>query len=300
MARPRTVLVLWNAKARRGDSRAQAFLECLRTRGYEPLAPPGCDDPASFTAVLDQHGPGADLVAVCGGDGTLNCALPVLVRLDRPLLFVPSGTANNFARNQGLPADIEELVGLLEDPRTRRVDIAEANSTPFLTVCGLGLSTLVNETVAGGAKRLLGPLAFAVQAVRVAWNMRPFRVHMSFVDREPLEVRNVYQVSVCNGRYFATGLSVTDDATMDDGRLDILCVHFRRWWYGLLFFAMFFRGTAHRLTDVTHVRTRGATLFSHRIHRIDVDGDVKERAPVTFRVHGGAVRVVRPDGIEPL
>lgn len=300
MAPSRTILVLWNAKARRGDVRAQAFLERLRVRGFSPLTPEGCDTPTSFGSILEAHGPRADVVAVCGGDGTLNCALPVLMRLDRPLLFVPSGTANNFARNQGLPADLDSLVALLEDPRTRRVDIAVANATPFLTVCGLGLSTLVNETVAGGAKRLLGPLAFAVQALRVAWNMRPFRVHLSFVDHEPLEVRNVYQVSVCNGRYFATGLSVTDDATMDDGRLDILCVHFRRWWYGLFFFAMFFRGTAHRLTDVTHVRTRGATLFSHRIHRLDVDGDVKERAPVTFRVRGGAVRVIRADGDQPL
>lgn len=287
-----TVLVLWNAHARNGAERATEFRSALVDAGFTLDETPGHDEPNRFTDALRTAPPSVDAVAVCGGDGTLNCALEGLLARNLPVLFVAAGTANNSARNLGLPRDVEDLVELLKSGRERRVDVGYANATPFLTVCGIGLSTLVNESVPGGVKRWLGPLAFLFQLFRVAWSSRPFRLQLSPVDGPPLECRNVHQVSVVNGRYFATGLAVTEDATLEDGTLDILCVHFRKWWHGFFSLGHFFRGTSRTLTEVTHVRTREATLFCRRIKGVDVDGDVKERLPVRFTIKSRALRVI--------
>ena len=40
----------------------------------------------------------ADAVVIFGGDGTIHRHLPALVRLQLPVLIVPSGSGNDFAR----------------------------------------------------------------------------------------------------------------------------------------------------------------------------------------------------------
>jgi diacylglycerol kinase family enzyme len=287
-----TVLVLWNAKARHGAERASEFCHALQDAGFDIDETPGRDDPACFSETLRNAPQKVSAVAVCGGDGTLNSALEGLLVRRLPVLFVAAGTANNSARNLGLPRDVDALVELLKSKRERLVDVGFANATPFLTVCGIGLSTLVNTSVSGRVKRWLGPLAFLVQLFIVAWSSRPFRLQLSVVEGKPLECRNVHQVSVVNGRYFATGLTVTEDATLDDGTLDILCVHFRKWWHGFFSLTHFLRGTSGKLAEVTHVRTADATLFCRRGKGVDVDGDVKEQLPVRFTVKAGALRVI--------
>ena len=52
-----------------------------------------------------MHGPEADRIVIGGGDGTLSKALPALLKLKKRLAMLPLGTANDFARTLGLPAD---------------------------------------------------------------------------------------------------------------------------------------------------------------------------------------------------
>src|SRR5690606_29694206 len=76
---------------------------------------------------------GFDLIAPCGGDGTINEALQGVVGSDATLLPLPAGTANVFAWETGLPVDpvraaesLPELVpcevelGAVELPREGR------------------------------------------------------------------------------------------------------------------------------------------------------------------------------------
>src|SRR5438132_904355 len=58
---------------------------------------------ASQTAELLRNG--VDLVVVAGGDGTVSEVASTLVGKTVPLLIIPLGTFNNFARSLGIPAD---------------------------------------------------------------------------------------------------------------------------------------------------------------------------------------------------
>jgi diacylglycerol kinase (ATP) len=44
----------------------------------------------------------ADAILLFGGDGTIHCHLAQLVQLGRPVLVVPAGSGNDFARALGL------------------------------------------------------------------------------------------------------------------------------------------------------------------------------------------------------
>src|SRR5215471_15441576 len=76
-----------------------------------------------WTSLLEQ----ADLAVLFGGDGTIHRHLPELVELEIPLLVVPCGSGNDFARALGIRSvrDSAEAFRRFErDPRSvRAVDL---------------------------------------------------------------------------------------------------------------------------------------------------------------------------------
>src|SRR3954447_213265 len=83
---------------------------------------------------------GADLLGVAGGDGTVSTVAAVAVEADLPLLVVPAGTRNHFARDLGL--DIRRpaaALAALRDGDRGRIDLGVVNGRIFLNNVSLGL-----------------------------------------------------------------------------------------------------------------------------------------------------------------
>lgn len=78
------------------------------------------------------------LLVVVGGDGTLNRVLN-WKEGNCPVLIVPSGTANDLARNLAVPLGFREAASLLTTGRPRRLDTITVNGARFCTAGGLGL-----------------------------------------------------------------------------------------------------------------------------------------------------------------
>jgi diacylglycerol kinase family enzyme len=85
------------------------------------------------------HGREVDLIAVGGGDGTLNAAADCVMQMNRPLGILPMGTANDLARTLGIPADLDAAVQIIAAGRTRRIDLDLVNGHPFFNVASIGL-----------------------------------------------------------------------------------------------------------------------------------------------------------------
>ena len=91
---------------------------------------------AALTAADD----GAEALAVAGGDGTVAAVASVAVERDLPVVVVPTGTLNHFARDLGL--DLARPLRVLEafhDGHERRVDVGRVNGRPFINNVSLGL-----------------------------------------------------------------------------------------------------------------------------------------------------------------
>jgi diacylglycerol kinase family enzyme len=81
----------------------------------------------------------ADVVVIGGGDGTLNAAARVLTGGKKPMGVLPLGTLNHFARDLGIPGDLDAAVGTIAAGHVRQVDVGEANGRIFLNNCSIGL-----------------------------------------------------------------------------------------------------------------------------------------------------------------
>jgi diacylglycerol kinase family enzyme len=94
-------------------------------------------DPASLaTAAVAE---GATVLGVAGGDGTVAAVAAVAAEAGRPLLVIPAGTRNHFARDLGL--DIRNpasAMTALREGHLARVDLGRVGSRVFVNNVSFG------------------------------------------------------------------------------------------------------------------------------------------------------------------
>src|SRR5262245_58767082 len=90
---------------RRDSVKIERLTRALARRGIAVnLLPTTCVGDATRLAVQSVSD-GAEIVIVCGGDGTINEAAQSLVGTETALAVWPCGTANVLAREMRLPCD---------------------------------------------------------------------------------------------------------------------------------------------------------------------------------------------------
>lgn len=171
---------------------------------------------------------GTEVVAVLGGDGTLNEAAHGLAGSACALAALPGGSTNVFARTIGLPNDPIEATGVLLDALAQRsierVGLGSVNGRYFLFHVGLGFDAATVEQVERRAtfKRYLGHPLFAYSAV-TAWfryydRSRP-RFKISYGAGGP-SVESAFTVVLNTNPYTFVGnrpFDVAPEATLDRG-----------------------------------------------------------------------------------
>lgn len=81
---------------------------------------------------------GVDAVVAGGGDGTIRAVASVLAGGPVPMGVLPLGTLNHFARDLGIPTDLEEAVRLIPRGEVRALDLGEVNGEVFVNNSLLG------------------------------------------------------------------------------------------------------------------------------------------------------------------
>lgn len=83
---------------------------------------------------------GAEVLGVAGGDGTVSTVAAVAAECDRPLVVVPAGTRNHFARDLGLDIhDPAAALHALQDGEPTRVDLGLVAGRPFVNNVSFGV-----------------------------------------------------------------------------------------------------------------------------------------------------------------
>jgi diacylglycerol kinase (ATP) len=163
----------------------------------------------------------ADRIAIAGGDGSIGCAAEAAASAGVPLAVIPVGTANDFARALELPTELEDACRLaVEGSDTRRLDLGRMDARPFVNVASAGLAP-VAARAATGFKRALGPVAYAVGAVRAGFVTSPLRCRVR-CDGDQVFAGRAWQLTVACSGAFGAGASV--DADPADGELDVVAI----------------------------------------------------------------------------
>ena len=149
---------------------------------------------------------GATTVVAAGGDGTVNEVLNGLAlapdgfRRAR-LAVLPFGTVNVFAKELGIPGDLDGAWETAVGPGERHIDVAclewdDGRRRRFVQMAGAGLDSLSISRVRWGLKKRLGPVAYLWSCIEVMFLPRP-RV---LIESEGERWEGVL-AAVGNGRY---------------------------------------------------------------------------------------------------
>jgi diacylglycerol kinase family enzyme len=134
------VLLNTTAKAMKDepDALVERVAEAFRVAGISAeILPMPCEQIPK--AVREAAASEVDVVVVGGGDGTVSSAAEVLAGGEKPLGVLPLGTLNHFARDLGIPTELDAAVRTIAEGVVRKVDVGEANGRVFVNNSSLGL-----------------------------------------------------------------------------------------------------------------------------------------------------------------
>jgi lipid kinase YegS len=236
-------------------------------------------DAAAFAATAADRG--VDVVVAVGGDGTLNEVVNGLDGRDTPLGVVPLGTANDFARQIGVPADADHAmdVVLLREPL--RMDTASLNGRRFVNVSSGGGGAEATAETPTQAKAALGALAYAITGVRKIAGFAPYNGRFRGDD---FELEGEFLLfGVGNGRATGAGTLLTPHASVTDGLLDVCVVEAmpRKDFARLLL--RFKRGQQIGQPGVHYARVRTLVVEADAPLSVNVDGEHATLARMEYR-----------------
>jgi YegS/Rv2252/BmrU family lipid kinase len=235
-----------------------------------------------------------DLLVVGGGDGTIGCAAGLVAHTSTTLGVLPLGTANDFARTLEIPTALTAAVDTLLTGKVVDVDLGRVDGQVYLNVASLGLSVAVAQRLTPGLKRRLGRFAYPVATLAAYRGHRPFAARLDLDDGSVLELRDLMQVAVGNGRHYGGGLTVSPNASIDDHLLDVYAVEQGRLRDHVSIARLLRTGHLVEHDRVHHVTARRIRLVTDEPIEVNLDGEVAATTPATFEVDRNALHVVVP------
>ena len=273
------------------------------------------DDPGQGQAE-QALGEGADLVMAAGGDGTVRMVASVLAGTGVPMGIIPAGTGNLLARNVEVP---------LEDPgaamtaaltgEDRQVDVgwlrtgdspAAALSAPrqiFLVIAGFGADAEMIGYTVPRLKKRIGWIAYVLGGVRTLLG-RSVDVVVQLPD-ESQHAHKARTVLLGNVGRLPGGLVLMPDATIDNGRLEVVVAG----WRGAAGFSQVATQVINprlkprfgpRLSTLERYLTPGIRVATAKAQPVQLDGDTDvEATHMIATVESGGLRLRAPVSSRP-
>lgn len=239
---------------------------------------------------------GCEAVVAAGGDGTLNAVASCLVGTPAVFGVLPFGTLNHFARDVGIPLDIDAALEVIRAGATDTVDVGEIAGLHFLNNASLGLYVQVVRHRERQQSRLgRGKWPAFAWAVWHALRRFPFMTLHLTVDGADARVKTPF-LFIGNNPYEMSGLRIGQRRSLQGGTLSVY--HAQRAGRVRLFVlalhALLGRlGSTHDFHQLTaqrlQISSRHATL------RLARDGEVaRVSTPIECRIHARALNVYLP------
>ncbi len=109
-----------------------------------------------------------DLIACCGGDGTLDEVVTGMMRRKKkiPIGYIPAGTTNDFAKSLKIPTNMTAAAKMIVQGNRFQTDIGSFNDDSFVYIAAFGIFTDVSYETDQQVKNVLGHMAYILEGAK--------------------------------------------------------------------------------------------------------------------------------------
>ena len=252
--------------------------------------------------------PEADAAIVLGGDGTIHHYLRDLSLLKIPVLMVPRGSGNDFARALGLRTDRDALAAwnrFLATGNYREIDLGiiaplgDPSVSPrfFCNVAGAGLDSEANRRANAMPRWLRGRGGYIIGALGAIRSFSARRFVIETQQAASLQKKidePGMMVAFANGPSYGGGLRIAPAADFADGELDVCFVRQTGKVQLLRLLPKVSSGRHVGLPEVEYFKAARLRLETGKPLDVYADGEFVCRTPVEVSVAPKALRVIAP------
>jgi diacylglycerol kinase family enzyme len=291
------IAVVLNAAAGTGQATGvgQRIAELFADRGRMPRITVVSNGAAVREAAQLAVAEGCDVLVAGGGDGTVSAAAASVAGREIPLGVLPLGTLNHFAKDLGIPLELEAAAAVVLAGKVQSVDVGEVNEQIFVNNSSLGVYPSIVRLRNRFRESVRAKWLAALWATLAVLRRRPFlAVRISSPDRTL--VRRTPFVLVGNNEYRMMGLLAASRDSLTRGKLAVYLMNAeRRRGLLVLGWKVLLRG-AGDVEELDLLRVDEATAETRRGSiPVAVDGEVVQLAsPLHYRSRPGALRVFVP------
>jgi len=233
------------------------------------------ESPESIAAYVARlKGMGIDTVVACGGDGSINITINAVMEAGLGAKFgiIPSGTANDFAIHLGVSKNPVLAAEIIAAGKTEFMDLGKVNDKYFMNVFAAGYPADVSNSSYGGAKNLLGKMAYYMRGAQELQSFTPITVDITNSERTFRE--DLMFALVLNGTGAGGFMNLTPGGSSSDGLLDFLAIRKRSNFGGLpQLLIKIMRGNHLDDDSIVHFRDNYIKLESFGKPSTNIDGE---------------------------
>lgn len=265
-----------------------------------------------------------DVILLFGGDGTVHRHLGQLVRLGLPILVVPAGSGNDFARALGLRRVRDSLAAWKKfcggAGNVRAIDLgvitplgvhepassegSARSSVPgsqyFSCVAGVGLDGEVSARANRLPRWLRAHGGYVLSLAPTVFSYAPLPMKI-LTPREGAGQPEVWTTrsdqptilaAIANTTTYGGGMKIAPQARMDDGLLDVCIVGSVDPFKLFCMFPTVYSGRHLKIREVEYFQTERVRVETEHALDVYADGEYVCRTPVEMSVHRAALKVV--------
>ncbi|MBL26138.1 MAG: sphingosine kinase [Rhodospirillaceae bacterium] len=288
---PRRVLVVRNPTAgRRRHGYYRAVLRVLEAMGCVVACRDTMQSGDAERIAAEIDGNDYDVIAIAGGDGTINEALNGL-RADSPALAViPLGTANVLALELGLPKNPAELATIIAEGRPMPIRLGRLNERRFVMMAGAGFDARVVAGVTTAFKRLAGKAAYVWRSIVELLRYQDVDYSVE-VDGTSYHAASVV---VANGRHYGGPFMIAPEADLCVDSFEV-CLFERGGRFNAMRYGLgLITHRIHKMNGLKIVRGKSITILGPLAEPIQVDGDIFGQLPASITLDPDPVAILVP------
>jgi diacylglycerol kinase (ATP) len=261
----------------------------------------------------------ADVILLFGGDGTIHRHLSQLVGLGVPVLVVPAGSGNDFARALGLRGVRDSLVAwrtfcagqnnirTIDLGVVTPLDVGDAMNEPglqptartyFCSVAGVGLDAEVSRRANALPRWLRGHGGYALTLVPTIFRFVPIAMKIFTPCEDGNWARQSDQPTIlaafANTAIYGGGMRIAPHARMDDGQLDVCVIGGVDPFKLACMFPTVYLGRHLKVREVKYFKAARVRVETEKPRNIYADGEYVCTTPVEVGVIGSGLRILTP------